>query len=99
MTVLATLLAPRSRLRPALRRIRRILARRRRRLARVAIQPLLEILDASNRLRDLSVLRVDPRRQRQQDADDCLAPLLILDRLRPGPLHMTRFATPAGGPF
>lgn len=97
MTGLATLLAPRSRLSPALRRMWRILARRRRRIPRIAIQPLLEILDTSDQLRDLSVLRVDPRRQRQQDGDDRLAPLLI-DRLRLGPLHTARFAAPAADP-
>lgn len=97
MTGLATLPAPRSRLSPALRRLWRILARRRRRIPRVAIQPLLEILDTSDQLRDLSVLRVDPRRQRQQNRDDRLAPLLR-DRLRLGPLHTARFAAPAADP-
>src|SRR6266498_651435 len=71
----------------------RIMARRRRRITRVAFQPLLELLDTLRQLRELRVLRLQPRRQPEQRIDHRLAPLRV-DRLRLQTLHTRSFATP-----
>jgi hypothetical protein len=72
---------------------RRIVARRQRRIGRVALQPLLKLLDPLRQRGKLRVLRLEPRRQHQQRVDDRLAPLRV-DRLRLRPLHAASFAAP-----
>ena len=71
----------------------RILARRQRRVERVALQLLLQLLDPLRQRRKLRVLRLQPPRQRQQRVDHGLAPLRI-NLLRLHPLHTRSFATP-----
>jgi hypothetical protein len=97
MARLPTLLSPRAWRALARRRARRILAGRKRGVLRAAAQPPLELLHPCRQLRDLRLLRLDPRRQREQHRDDSLASLGV-DRLRLGPLHTTRFASPAEVP-
>src|SRR5919198_931130 len=76
----------------------RILARRQRRVERVALQLLLQLLDPLRQRRKLRVLRLQPRRQRQQRVDHGLAPLRI-NLLRLHPLHTRSFATPPPPPL
>ena len=57
------------------------------------LQPLLELLDSLRQGRQLRVLRLQSRRQRQQYLDDRLAPLLA-DRLGFRALHIGSFAAP-----
>src|SRR5437870_13562149 len=97
VTGLAAPLSPRPPRPPPLRRPRRILARRQRRVMRVALQPLLKLPHTLRELRQLSVLRLHARRQRQQHLDHRLAALRV-DRLRLRALHTRSFATPARDP-
>src|SRR6266540_3218567 len=104
MTRLPTLPAARPLPAFARRRARRVLAWWCRGIARVATEPLLEVLnpreellDLPGLLGDLRVLRIDSRRERQQHADDRI-PALLVDRLGLGPLHTARFATPTEDP-
>jgi len=93
MTGLAALLAARPARASALPQPRRVVARRQRRVTRIALQPLLEFLDPLRHCGELRVLRFQPRRQRQQRLDDRLAPRRV-DRLRLRALHTGSFATP-----
>jgi hypothetical protein len=93
MAPLTALLAARPPRPSALPQPRRIVARRQRRVARIALQPLLELLDTLRQRGELRVLRLQPRRQREQRVDDRLAPLRV-DRLRLRTLHTRSFATP-----
>ncbi len=97
MARLPTLLSPRAGRALARRRARRIVAGRKRGVLRVATQPPLELLHPCCQPRDLRVLRLDPRRQREQHRDDGLASLRV-DRLRLGPLHTAQFAGLNGVP-
>jgi hypothetical protein len=69
------------------------MARRQRRVRRVALQPLLELLDPLRQRSELRVLRLQPGRQRDQRIDHRLAPRRV-DRLRLRALHTRSFATP-----
>jgi hypothetical protein len=60
---------------------------------RVALQPLLELLDPLRRRSQLSILRLQPSGQGHQRLDDRLAPRRV-DRLRLGALHTDSFAAP-----
>jgi hypothetical protein len=93
MARLAALLAPRPARPAALPQPGRIVARRQRRITRIALQPLLELLDPLRQRRPLRILRLQPRRQRQQRVHDRLAPRRV-DRLRLRALHTGSFATP-----
>jgi hypothetical protein len=93
MARLAALLPPRPPRPAPLPQPSRIVARRQRRGARVALQPLLELVHPLRQRRQLPVLRLQPRRQRQQRVDDRLAPLRV-DRLRLRALHTRSFAAP-----
>jgi hypothetical protein len=93
MARLAALLAARPARPPPLAEPGRIVARRQRRVTRVAPQPLLELLHPLRQRRELRILRLQSRRQRQQRVDHRLAPLRV-DRLRVRALHTRSFATP-----
>src|SRR5262249_37331272 len=93
MTRLAALLAPCPARPSPLTQPGRIVARRQRRVTRIALQPLLELLDPLRQRVELRVLRLQSRRQRQQHLDDRLASLRV-DRLRLRALHTRSFATP-----
>jgi hypothetical protein len=93
MARLPALLPPRPPRPAPLPQPRRIIARRQRRIARVAFEALLELLDPLRQRGELRVLRLQPRRQRQQHVDHRLASLRV-DRLRLRALHTRSFATP-----
>src|SRR5690348_6907649 len=75
----------------------RILAWRLRRVTRIALQPLLELLDTLSQPRKPVILRLDTRRQRQQHLHHRPTPLRI-DRLRLRALHTRSFATTTRDP-
>src|SRR5439155_25879819 len=81
MSRLSARLAPRPARAAALPEPRRVMARRERGVARVALQPLLELLDPLRERSQLRVLRLQPRRQRHQRLDQRLASRPA-DRLR-----------------
>ncbi len=81
MSRLSARLAPRPARAAALPEPRRVMARRERGVARVALQPLLELLDPLRQRSQLRVLRLQPRRQRHQRLDHRLASRRV-DRLR-----------------
>jgi len=64
---------------------------------RVPLQPLLKLPHTLRELRELGVLRLKSRRQRQQYLDHRLAALCV-DRLRLRALHARSFAAPARDP-
>ncbi len=97
MARLAAPLSPRPPRPPPLCRPRRILARRQRRVMRVALQPLLELSNTLGELCQLGVLCFHSRRQRQQHLDHRLAPLRV-DRLRLRALHTAFIRRPGAGP-
>jgi hypothetical protein len=74
MTRLGARLAPRPARAAPLPKPRRVVARRQRRIARVALRLLLELLDPLRQRDELGILRLQPRRKRQQHLDDRLAP-------------------------
>src|SRR5215207_3960485 len=71
----------------------RVVARRQRRVTRVTLQPLLELLHTLRQRSQLRVLGLKSGGQREQRVDDLLAPLRV-DRLRLQALHTRSFATP-----
>jgi hypothetical protein len=64
---------------------------------RVPLQPLLKLPDTLRELRQLGVLRLQPRRQRQQHLDHRLAALRV-DRLRLRALHTPPIRRTDAGP-
>ncbi len=94
---LAAALSARAAFLPTPRSPRRILARRQRGVARVALQPLLKLPDTLRQLRKLGVLRLQSRRQRQRHLHHRLATMRV-DRLRLRALHARPFATRARDP-
>jgi hypothetical protein len=95
MPRLGARLAPRPARTAALPQPGRVVARRQRRVTGVALQPLLELLDPLRERGQLSVLRLQSRRQRHQRLDDRLASRRV-DRLRLRALHIRSFAARNG---
>ncbi len=93
MARLSALLPPRPARAAALPQPGRVMAPRQRRVPRVTLQPLLELLEALSQRRQLRVLLRQPRRDAERRVDHRLASLRV-DRLRLRPLHTRSFATP-----